>query len=110
MEEDCLFEIIDDRVTKEAEKEHIIAVANLAYRCLELNGKRRPTMKEVTREMDEIWKLERKSNNALQNHHEEIEHPAIEYHHPWVADSASDIGPSNLTLTSEPEVMDILTK
>ncbi|MED6193612.1 hypothetical protein PIB30_021264 [Stylosanthes scabra] len=110
VEEDRLFDIIDDRVIKEGDKEHIIAVANLAYSCLELNGKRRPTMKEVTRELDEIWKLERKSNNAQQNHHEEIEHPAIEYQHPWVADSASDISPSNLTFTSESEIMHILTE
>ncbi|XP_057755457.1 wall-associated receptor kinase-like 1 [Arachis stenosperma] len=54
MEKDRMFDIIDDRVTKEGEKEHIIAVANLAYRCLELNEKSRPTMKEVTRELDEI--------------------------------------------------------
>ncbi|KAL4380814.1 hypothetical protein AHAS_Ahas04G0071100 [Arachis hypogaea] len=110
VEEDRLFDIIDDRVTNEGDKEHIIAVANLAYRCLELNGKRRPTMKEVARELDEIWKLERKSNNALQNHHEEIEYPAIEYHHPWFADSAPDICPSNITLTSESDVMHILTE
>ncbi|KAL4321148.1 wall-associated receptor kinase-like 1 [Arachis hypogaea] len=110
MEKDRMFDIIDDRVIKEGEKEHIIAVANLAYRCLELNGKSRPTMKEVTRELDEIWKLERKSNNAQQNHHEEIKHPAIEYHHPWFADSAPDICPSNITHTSESEVMHILTQ
>ncbi|MED6205199.1 hypothetical protein PIB30_015762 [Stylosanthes scabra] len=110
VEEDRLFDIIDDRVTKEGEKEHIIAVANLAYRCLELNGKRRPTMKEVARELDEIWKLERKSNNAQQNHPEEIEQPAIEYQHPWVADSASEISPSYIAFTSESDVMHILTE
>ncbi|XLS89320.1 hypothetical protein HN51_065328 [Arachis hypogaea] len=110
VEKDRMFDIIDDRVIKEGEKEHIIAVANLAYRCLELNGKSRPTMKEVTRELDEIWKLERKSNNAQQNHHEEIEYPAIEYHHPWFADSAPDICPSNISLTSESDVMHILTE
>ncbi|KAL4380818.1 hypothetical protein HN51_004153 [Arachis hypogaea] len=110
VEEDRLFDIIDDRVTKEGDKEHIIAVANLAYRCLELNGKRRPTMKEVTRELDEIWKLERKFNNAQQHRHEEIEHPAIEYHHPWVANSAPDTSPSDVSLTSESEAMHILTE
>ena len=37
MEENRLFDIVDERVMKEAEKEHIVVVANLARRCLELN-------------------------------------------------------------------------
>ncbi|KAK2394649.1 Wall-associated kinase family protein [Trifolium repens] len=46
IEENILFDIVDERVTKEGEKEHVIAVANLAYRCLELNGRKRPTIGE----------------------------------------------------------------
>lgn len=57
MEENRLFDIIDERVMKEGEKEHIMAVANLAGRCLELNGKKPPTMKEVTMELEGIRKL-----------------------------------------------------
>ncbi|KAJ9677116.1 hypothetical protein PVL29_022223 [Vitis rotundifolia] len=50
--ESHLYDILDDRITKEGEKEKIIAVANLAKRCLNLNGKKRPTMKEVTFELE----------------------------------------------------------
>ncbi|KAL9432807.1 hypothetical protein AB3S75_027760 [Citrus x aurantiifolia] len=51
MKENCLFEVLDDRVLKEAEKVEIITVATLAKRCLNLNGKKRPTMKEVAFEL-----------------------------------------------------------
>ncbi|KAH9780108.1 Wall-associated receptor kinase-like 2 [Citrus sinensis] len=51
MKENRLFEVLDDRVLKEAEKEEIIPVATLAKRCLNLNGKKRPTMKEVAFEL-----------------------------------------------------------
>ncbi|KAL0009085.1 hypothetical protein SO802_010587 [Lithocarpus litseifolius] len=47
MEENNLFNIIDARIMKDAKKEEIIAVANLAKMCLNLSGKKRPTMKEV---------------------------------------------------------------
>ncbi|BAT87585.1 hypothetical protein VIGAN_05097300, partial [Vigna angularis var. angularis] len=42
---------------------------NLASRCLELNGKRRPTMREITLELEGIRKLEKKSN-AQEGHDE----------------------------------------
>lgn len=35
-------------------KEEIVTVANLAKRCLNLNGRRRPTMKEVAVELEGI--------------------------------------------------------
>ncbi|KAI3926393.1 hypothetical protein MKX01_032581 [Papaver californicum] len=48
MKEDRLFEILDARVLNEADEDDVLAVAKLAERCLKLNGKRRPTMKEVS--------------------------------------------------------------
>ncbi|ESW19585.1 hypothetical protein PHAVU_006G137500 [Phaseolus vulgaris] len=69
VEKDCVFDIIDERVMKEGEKNHIMEVVNLANRCLELNGKRRPTTKEVTLELESIRKLEGKSN-AQERHNE----------------------------------------
>jgi serine/threonine protein kinase len=51
MEENNLFDILDSRVLKEGKKEDIIAVANLTKRCLYLNGKKRPRMKEVAMEL-----------------------------------------------------------
>ncbi|XP_047179305.1 wall-associated receptor kinase-like 9 [Vigna umbellata] len=67
VEENCVFDIIDERVMKEAEKCHIMKVVNLASQCLELNGKRRPTMREITLELEGIRKLE-KDSNAQEGH------------------------------------------
>ncbi|QHO06539.1 hypothetical protein HN51_065329 [Arachis hypogaea] len=97
MEENRVFDIIDERVTKEGEKEHIIAVANLAYRCLELNGKKRPSMKEVASELYRILKLEMKP--STQQNIEETEFAGIEEYQSWAASSVSDIG-SNSTLSN----------
>ena len=51
MDEYRLFDILDARVVKDARKEEIMEVANLARRCLNLNGKKRPTMKEIEAEL-----------------------------------------------------------
>ncbi|KAE8076187.1 hypothetical protein FH972_014851 [Carpinus fangiana] len=56
----------------EGKKEEIIAVANLAKRCLDLNGKKRPTMKEVAMELETIQMLQ-KAHNFEQNY-EELEY------------------------------------
>ncbi|KAL1531914.1 non-specific serine/threonine protein kinase [Salvia divinorum] len=58
MEENVLFEILDPRVLREGKRDEIMAVAQLARRCLHLNGKRRPTMKEVSVELEAIKKVE----------------------------------------------------
>lgn len=54
MEEDNLFDILDPLVLKEGPKVEIVAIAKLARRCLHLNGKKRPTMKEVAVELEGI--------------------------------------------------------
>ena len=54
LQESRLFDILDARVVKEGGKEEIMAVAYLAYRCLNLNGRKRPTMKEVATELEHI--------------------------------------------------------
>ena len=109
MEEDNLFDIIDKRVVKEAEKGKITAVANLVNRCLELNGKKRPTMKEVTFELERIQRLDKKSN-AEQNR-EEIELARIEDYQPWVGYSISNslatLGSESIS--SDSEVIPIVT-
>lgn len=108
IEENMLFDIIDKRVTKEGEKEHIIAVANLAYRCLELNGRKRPTMKEVTLELEGIRGLNRKL--GAQQNHEEIELPEIEEHQPWDEFSTSNSLQivDSQTYSTDSEVMHII--
>ncbi|KAL3746967.1 hypothetical protein ACJRO7_015841 [Eucalyptus globulus] len=57
MEENRLFDIVDAQVLKEGKKEEITSFANLAKRCLNLNGRSRPTMKEVAMELEGMRKL-----------------------------------------------------
>ncbi|KAK9214117.1 hypothetical protein WN944_006105 [Citrus x changshan-huyou] len=56
MEENRLYDFLDDQVLKVGQKEEIMTIATLATRCLNLNGKRRPTMKEVAMELERIQK------------------------------------------------------
>ncbi|KAL8463527.1 hypothetical protein ACS0TY_034252 [Phlomoides rotata] len=57
MEGNQLFEILDARVLEEGKKEEITGIAELARRCLNLNGRRRPTMKDVSVELEGIQML-----------------------------------------------------
>ncbi|KAM1010594.1 hypothetical protein ACFX15_045184 [Malus domestica] len=47
MHEDRLLDIVDARIMKDGSETEIRVVANLASRCLKLNGRNRPTMREV---------------------------------------------------------------
>jgi serine/threonine protein kinase len=108
IEENILYDIVDERVTKEGEKEHVIAVANLAYRCLELNGRKRPTMKEVMLQLEGIRGMNKKLN--AQQNREEIELAGIEEYQPWDGYSKSNSLPTvdSQTYSTDSEVMHIL--
>lgn len=54
MENDSLFDILDGRVAREGGREEIEGVAHLAKRCLKMDGRRRPSMKEVAAELETI--------------------------------------------------------
>jgi len=58
VEENRLFDIVDAHVLKEGKMGEIALVANLAKRCLDLNGRNRPTMKEVAMELEGIRKAQ----------------------------------------------------
>ncbi|KAG2716016.1 hypothetical protein I3760_03G105000 [Carya illinoinensis] len=92
MEENNLFDILDDRVLKEGEKE-VVVVANLAKRCLNLSGKKRPTMKEVSMELAAIQTLRKGISNLHQQKYEEFENVRTEMYEQWV-------GSTSTTLTS----------
>ncbi|XP_059446758.1 wall-associated receptor kinase-like 10 [Corylus avellana] len=94
IEENNLFGIIDSRVLKEGKKEDIIVVANLAKRCLDLNGKKRPTMKEVAMEL-EIVQMPQKTPNLQQNY-EELEYDRAEMYEPWDAEPKSTMSTSSV--------------
>ncbi|XP_019187823.1 PREDICTED: putative wall-associated receptor kinase-like 16 [Ipomoea nil] len=72
MNKNQLFKILDRRVLREAALEQIQKVAELAKRCLHLNGEDRPTMKEVAMELEGLRKLNRQAwnNNGQQVLHE----------------------------------------
>ncbi|XP_017974273.1 PREDICTED: wall-associated receptor kinase-like 8 [Theobroma cacao] len=76
MEENQLFDIVDARVTKQAKDGEVVMVAKLAYRCLSLCGRKRPTMKEVAMELERILSLQNDSN--VQHDQEEIEYVRID--------------------------------
>ncbi|CAI0555197.1 unnamed protein product [Linum tenue] len=59
--QDGLAEILDPVVSTEARKEDVEAIAELAVRCLRLNGKKRPTMREVAMELDGLRNSKRRS-------------------------------------------------
>ncbi|KAF8007153.1 hypothetical protein BT93_K1221 [Corymbia citriodora subsp. variegata] len=70
MERNCLFNIADARIMEEGKKEEIVAVANLARRCLSSIGRNRPTMKEVAMELEGLRKL--RGSSSFQQNQEKI--------------------------------------
>ncbi|KAH1092148.1 hypothetical protein J1N35_019405 [Gossypium stocksii] len=54
MQENSLFNVLDPMVVKDGPEQEIIVVALVAKRCLNLNGKKRPTMKQVAMELELI--------------------------------------------------------
>ncbi|KAB5573082.1 hypothetical protein DKX38_000276 [Salix brachista] len=67
MEDNRLSDILDARVKELCQNEEVILVANLAKRCLNLNGKNRPTMREVASELERIIGLSQKELSIQEN-------------------------------------------
>ncbi|XP_050280038.1 wall-associated receptor kinase-like 8 isoform X2 [Quercus robur] len=63
LKENCLFDILDTQVRKVCNKDEVIAIANLAKRCLHLNGKKRPTMLEIMMELEGVQKVSHVQTN-----------------------------------------------
>lgn len=66
--ENRLQETLDPRVANEAREDDVVAIAMLAMRCLRLNGKRRPTMKEVVMELEGLMNSRRVSKICQEVH------------------------------------------
>ncbi|KAB5514817.1 hypothetical protein DKX38_028723 [Salix brachista] len=95
MERNCLFDILDPQVVKQGKKEDVLMVASLVRSCLRLNGKERPTMKEVTMVFERIQKSE---NLIIQR---EIEYDRKEaMGAPWDATSTSTISIFGISASS----------
>ncbi|MFQ6666526.1 hypothetical protein Gotur_032843 [Gossypium turneri] len=54
MEENHLLDIVDAEIGKDDQKNEVVAVAEIAKRCLNLDGRYRPTMKEVAMELERL--------------------------------------------------------
>ncbi|XP_050262186.1 wall-associated receptor kinase-like 1 isoform X2 [Quercus robur] len=100
MEENKLFDIIDAQVMKDAIQEEIIVVANLAKMCLNINGKKRPTMKEVAMQLEAVQTLQKTPN--VQQNHEEFEYPRTEMYKQWDVISTSTMSGVDSGVGSSP--------
>ncbi|KAK0581364.1 hypothetical protein LWI29_012901 [Acer saccharum] len=89
MQEDNLFDILDPQVKQLEKKEEIVTIANLANSCLNTNGKKRPTMKEVAMVLEGIQASSQKDNGNVQQDYEEVEHERTEITECWDVDTTS---------------------
>nr|POF24647.1 wall-associated receptor kinase-like 10 [Quercus suber] len=98
LKENRLFDILDTQVSKVCNKDEVIAIANLAKRCVHLNGKKRPTMMEVMMELEGVQKV-----SPTQPNFEELEYVRNEEMGPWndVSISASSCLESGSTSSSD---------
>ncbi|XP_059654890.1 wall-associated receptor kinase-like 10 isoform X1 [Cornus florida] len=108
MKENRLFDILDARVVKEGGKEEIMRVANLAKRCLNLNGRKRPTMKEVATELEGIRMPHGAS--TIQQNYEEVEFAVANLTGPWDAASTSTSFYQDSSVSSSSDVQYLLSK
>ncbi|KAL7142348.1 hypothetical protein ABFS83_08G117700 [Erythranthe nasuta] len=65
VKENRLFQIIETQIFREGSLEQISGVAKIVKKCVELKGEERPTMKEVTMELEKLRKFN------LQSHKQE---------------------------------------
>ncbi|KAF8404143.1 hypothetical protein HHK36_009023 [Tetracentron sinense] len=87
IKENHLFDILDARIVTKGGKEELIAVSNLAKRCLNLNGKKRPTMKEVAMDLEGMRMFQ--GNLPIQQNYQEVEYYITETSGPWDTFSTS---------------------
>ena len=78
LEENRLFDILDTQVKEGGNKDEIMAIANLAKRCLHWNGKKRPSMIEIVMELEGVQKV-----SSVEPNVEELEYVRKEEMGPW---------------------------
>ncbi|XP_074311353.1 wall-associated receptor kinase-like 2 isoform X2 [Silene latifolia] len=54
MEEARVLDMLDARIINEGKEDEFMAIAEIARKCLHMNGKQRPTMKEIAVQLDGI--------------------------------------------------------
>ncbi|KAJ0084670.1 hypothetical protein Patl1_31238 [Pistacia atlantica] len=104
MEENHLYDIVDAQVLKLGRKQEIMCMANLAKRCLNMNAKRRPTIKEVATDLERI----RSSTGNIPLNFQEDEYERDEVLDAWDVDSTSTSTTDNISLSID--IQPLLTK
>ncbi|KAL2941648.1 Wall-associated receptor kinase-like 2 [Bienertia sinuspersici] len=66
MENSLLLDIIDTQLLEEGSKEELHTIANLAKRCINMEGRNRPTMKEALVEIEAVLSLHLPQQNWLE--------------------------------------------
>ena len=104
LKENRLFDILDTQVSKVGNKDEVMAIANLAKRCLHLNGKKRPTMTEIMMELDGVQKV-----SPIQPNFEELEYVRNEEMEPRNEISISKSSCLESSIASSPDVLPLLS-
>ncbi|KAI3995666.1 hypothetical protein MKX01_031439 [Papaver californicum] len=65
-------QLLDSRVLNEGKQEHVLAVAELAKRCLHSKGEDRPTMKQVAAKLEGLRGLEKDAHQASHGDSENV--------------------------------------
>ncbi|MBA0871514.1 hypothetical protein Goshw_026893 [Gossypium schwendimanii] len=71
MEENHLLDIVDVEIGKDGQSDEVVAVAQPAKRCLNLDKRYRPTMKEVAIELKRL--RTREGDYIPTNQHKQVE-------------------------------------
>ncbi|GMY06629.1 wall-associated receptor kinase 2-like [Fagus crenata] len=104
IEEKRLFDVLDTQVRKEENKEEVMAIANLAKRCLHLNGKKRPTMIEIMMELEGVQKISHDQPNF-----EELEYVRNQEIGPWNNTPISTISSLQIDAASSSNILPLLS-
>jgi serine/threonine protein kinase len=104
IEEKRLFDVLDTEVRKEENKEEVMAIANLAKRCLHLNGKKQPTMIEIMMELEGVQKIGHDQPNF-----EELEYVRNEEIGPWNNTPISTISSLQIDAVSSSNILPLLS-
>ncbi|KAG6626125.1 hypothetical protein CIPAW_15G025700 [Carya illinoinensis] len=94
MKEERLFEILENNIVAEGNKEQIQQFVELARSCLAVQGDERPTMREVAMELQGIRKMQKHTWVILEANSENVEHLLSE------TCEANKYGESSSTITT----------
>ncbi|KAJ4908969.1 Wall-associated receptor kinase-like 22 [Raphanus sativus] len=89
MKENRVIDIVDSRIKEECKPEQVLAIAKLARRCLSLKGKKRPSMREVSIELERIRSSPEDLEVTIEEEEEEEEEEMpieINIDDPWSMD------------------------